>query len=74
MFFELYIIGSLIAVGMILGDQSKNVTIVKKPGDSTEIIKTILIQTSTYLFSIVFAAALSWIAVGFTFTAYKNKS
>lgn len=72
MFVSLYVVGGLLAIGMIIGDLF---TVAKgdvQAGyDAVDKIKSFLFQLLQSLFYLSLAFAFSWIAVGFIYT--KNK-
>lgn len=72
MILALYMVGGLLAIGMILGDI---ISVVKEDiqmaYDTTAKVKTIFFQTFQSLFFLSLAFVFSWIAVGFIYV--KNK-
>ena len=68
----IYLVGSLLSVGMIIGDVYsvfKEDMIIAY--DTTDKIKTFLFQFAQSLFYLSLAFAFSWLAVGFIYK--KNK-
>lgn len=72
MMVALYVVGGLLAIGMIIGDIF---SVVKEDFqmayDMTDKIKTFFFQSFQSLFLLTLAFAFSWIAVGFIYI--KNK-
>lgn len=73
MLIALYVVGGLLAVGMIVGDIS---SVIKNDfqmaNDTTRKIKTFLFQAIQLMLFISLAFSFSWVSVGFIYI--KNKS
>lgn len=72
MLIALYVVGGLLAIGMIIGDIfSVFKEDLQMAYDMTDKIKTFFFHAFQSLFFLLLAFAFSWVAVGFIYT--KNK-
>ena len=73
-FVPLYLVGSLLAVGMVVADLltvfKENVGYAISFGDK---VKTIFFQILQTLVFIILALSLSWIAVGYIYMVAENR-